>query len=1669
MNSLIPHLFTYQFRKIAWGISAILVCLLAALTARSQVNAAFTVSSVEGCAPLLVEFKNTSTGTTAETNFEWKLGNGNTSYTRDAAAIYASAGEYTVVLSITENGITATKQAQILVHASPRVNFSVDTTIGCAPLNVTFRLEPGQRENTSAYAYFWDFGDGTVVENTSENVFEHQYTFGQYHSVSLVTTNQWGCQTKIRKDSLVHSYRPLLVDFTSPDSTICAIGQEVRLQNKTSGEGTLNYKWELGDGTVSTALNPVHTFAVKGFYDVTLTVSNEIGCVKTIKKPRYINAANFQPSLEIDQPLCTESFNYFRNRSFPMPANTHWDIPSLGSGMDLEDSVTNFIFNTSGSYTIRMINEYTAACKDTLFKTFFVNKVPEVGEIVIEKSSECGAPVDVLLKDTSKEAIQWDWRIGWAGGDHVWASGQSHSFRQTQNNEIPIYLKASAATGCFRERWGTVRVLDPTANIIVLDQNSQDPDYLHGCVGITYRFMAIASQEIASYKWTFHDKGTVLTDSRPSYQFNIPGHHKVTLEYTTVEGCTGTLDYDHVMISPKPMYDINAISGQEICGNTPVQLQATTPKDPFSWEIDFGDGTPRIGYWSQNSNTHTVTHKYTKEGTYDVTISLIHDNCWDTVFLKNYYTVRPIFPSIHKIENTCDDTRGKVLFTDSSKQVESWSWDFGDGNTSATYNSYQPTIQHRYDKTGTYMAVLTTTNGSCTVKDSIQVDVLLKQNPRFTLDREEMCAYGDGFVYQRIDNLERNPKEYHVSYDVWKMELENGERVGMNGGGDYEKPHINMWSTFDNQHRGLLKFRAITQSYYFGCLDTSNFVSIKVNGPVAYPFRLTDACTTDKIWFSDSSKTFENVPIVSWLWNMPDYMERKTGGPFSFTPAYIPSSGHLDGYLEVTDANGCKSSQSFYYTDLYQLKADFTADQTVLEPGQTVNFNNLTVHNEYKTIQYRWFVNGRPISTEWNSSYTFNDPGTYSIMLIASFTDLSCADTIQKRVLVRNQNAVFQTRTSYVKNSGCPPVVVSFTTQVEGNAAITWDFGDNSRSENSFSPTHTYHQPGTYFIKMKAVFPNGQTIEGLDSITITGSPPVSLDADKWSGCTNQSVTLSSGAQGLLYAWDFGDGTIITNNTLSANHNYSKAGIFTPSLLLIDSMGCRQLGEARQPIIIDSLSISFASSQNRFCENAEVQITPRITSVAEQAGLPLAYQWDLGPGALTRYSSDRNVVATYSSVGIHTIRLAVNSPLGCQKTISTTITIDALKTSAINATDAACTGEVIQVSPSPIDNNLTYKWNFSNGQTANESTPAGIKFSPGNYLIQLYTINNSCIDTAEKYITINPAPTIRISNKELTVCVGESVQLEASGAARYNWFPAEGLSNAAIANPVASPGRSEVYTVTGTSALGCSATNEVRVTAIPDYTVEITPDTAICLGSIVPIQVTGGLTYQWIGSTAGLSSTTSSRPMAQPLESTQYRVQTTAASGCFPKETVINIQVYPLPEVSLGPDLLTSGATPLTLSAQTSTDVTKWTWSPNNYLSCNNCPQPISTPLKSIIYTLEVRNENGCSATDEIQLTVGCDENKIFIPNAFTPNGDGKNDRFQLQAAGINEIEGFQIFNRFGQLVYEVKHIDPAATAAAWDGRMNGTLQPAGTYVYFIQLRCFNNQQIVRKGSVVLIH
>lgn len=301
----------------------------------------------------------------------------------------------------------------------------------------------------------------------------------------------------------------------------------------------------------------------------------------------------------------------------------------------------------------------------------------------------------------------------------------------------------------------------------------------------------------------------------------------------------------------------------------------------------------------------------------------------------------------------------------------------------------------------------------------------------------------------------------------------------------------------------------------------------------------------------------------------------------------------------------------------------------------------------------------------------------------------------------------------------------------------------------------------------------------------------------------------------------------------------------------------------------------------------------------------------------------------------------------------------------------------------------------------------------------------------------------------TVCPGGSVQLLAQGGQQFAWQPDSLLDDPTSATPMATPDVTTTFTLQATDSNGCVDDTSITIVLRPATQIFLSQDTAYtCPGIPVKFVASGAHQYQWYpADSIQFVGTTGSIVTMSPRMTTTYTV---IGSGgpCPPDTALAHIIVWPAPEVYAMADTTITAGDTLVLSASANTAISTWQWSPDNSLSSATANPSLAWPGQSTVYTIQGTDSNGCTASDTVTIEVVPQalQDTIPLPNAFSPNGDGRNDVWQVPTGDQYQIVDVRIFNRWGAL------IAVGGPAFSWDGTLNDIPQPAGSYLYQLSFR-----------------
>lgn len=1620
---------------------------------QAQLNASFTISKEGGCKPLTVQFTNTTTGADPGVTYSWDFGNGNTSTLANPGATFIEEKVFTVKLTARQGTETSTFSKQITVYKAPSVDFLATPTRGCTPLEVAFTANATPGDGT-INRYLWDFGDGETADGAAITVPKHTYTFAQQAPVTLTVTNIYGCYNAKSYSGLIDVFQSIKADFTLSSMRTCTVEEPVGFSNTSQAHSATTWLWEFGDGKTATDKSPKHVYDNEGKYLVSLTATSPEGC-KSVKVSDTVRIGNVKLDFALPESICQNS-RLQLNHGIQQPYNSiMWYVNGSWLYTGYAGSATYDAYN-QGKFEVALEVDF-GNCKVKRTKELIVNPVIKEKGFTKKKLNTCTVPAVYEFEDTTGIGVKWNWTVSPSSQ----VLGTEKTFRHEFNGSSGyawIYMEATTDKGCTTKiqdsvHYGLDRVMIESSISPSFDAGTTCRDVSH-----TFRIYSeyLGENRIASCLWDFGDGNTSSLKSA-THTYTTAGEYQVKASYVTVDGCTGTTYFPvKITVINRPKVWLEVDGGNTICGNTPTAIYVRSER-PFSFSKLFfdKDGKEVNLYPAQNP------HKFFDTGAYNATVyGFWGQHCKDTLKFDKIINVVPSINYPMPAINTCDGDRLTVEFKDSSKHVEKWKWSFGDG-TSYEFAGTPAPVLHHYDKTGEYKAKLTTTTGNCSVTDSITVYVWKKQKPVLSFPTDKVCA--SAYSRYKLDNYERNPAHWvYTSNGSW------GRYIGQYSDNSLPSFEGFPYLSQESVHQlapGKNEFRLLLTSNYFGCNDTTNYVTLETRGPVSdfQDPRKEGYCLSERVVLADSSKAYPGVPVTKKIWTVygvAQFEDLSNGFSYKFDKA-------VDGVisLELEDAEGC-SSFANNKIRVFGPKSAFTASSENVALGTTVNFTNKTdYYPDYTTPN--WILPDGKISKNYNESYTFNSEGEYFVKLYHELIAKGCSDTAIRKITARKVTARFTHSISYINNKGCPPAQVRFTSTASNANRYSWNFGDGATGGNQPGLTHTYSQPGIFQVWHYTWDENNNVDSSFDFIEIKG-PYALISADKLSACNNLLVTLSAEVKNAnKYTWDLGDGTISSSNDTRITHQYLTAGLYTPSLILEDGQGCKATSVLPEKIIVDSLSAGFQYSPLRICAGSEVGFTGQPASFsASRLNAGLAFKWSVENA---QQGSDKDFSYLFIAPGDYQVQYEVTSLYGCNAVVNKQLKIEPSFNAEITGASAVCKGDTAGFIATAQGADISWRWVIPAQTSMTSAKTPSIKWNtPGSYAITLLADNGACTDSVVHQLIVNDLPSITIGPLNARVCLGDTLNLTVEGNGQHDWKPDAALVQ--MGNNLARvyPQSDSWFRVQSLSQVGCRSTDSIRVAVVKPFNLQVNKEAEACLGKPINLSASGADNYQWIPS-MGLNNALVANPVANITVSTTYKVIGRDRFGCFEDSADIRLTIHPLPQVNAGPDVSVLGGGSVSLKATSNIPGVHWNWTPDTYLNCSDCATPVSSPLNDIVYVVKATTAQGCTSTDSVKITVLCSNESIFIPTGFTPNGDGLNDRFGILGSGVTTVVYFRITDRWGKTVFERRNAEFGNASSFWDGTYPNGLQAAsGSYIYAVEVACSTGTTFRYSGSVELL-
>lgn len=431
-------------------------------------------------------------------------------------------------------------------------------------------------------------------------------------------------------------------------------------------------------------------------------------------------------------------------------------------------------------------------------------------------------------------------------------------------------------------------------------------------------------------------------------------------------------------------------------------------------------------------------------------------------------------------------------------------------------------------------------------------------------------------------------------------------------------------------------------------------------------------------------------------------------------------------------------------------------------------------------------------------------------------------------------------------------------------------------------------------------------------------------------------------------------------------------------------------------------------------------------------------WSSNTSSITPNTSATSVSITLNAPGTIIAHFAINQTL-----------------TPVPETATICSGKGVQLD---VLDGFEYNWTPTVGLSC--TTCSNPIASPA--VSTIYTVGpSSCTSFKQITVTVIPSPTIQLTTATPTLCMGQTFtsQITATGAQTYSWSPPNSINSINAAVVIANPLVSTIYTVSGANNSGtttCIEQASISIVVAPQIVPVITPSISICVGEKVELTASGGTKYSWSPS-EGLNVTNGPSVISNPTNNIVYTVNIDKEGYCSNTATTAII-VHQFPIVNAGRDSTYNIDEQIFITAKGTGTIT---WIAGEFISCKDCPQTQIQPKRDGCYIAEAVNEFGCKVKDEVCIAV-TNNWGLFIPNSFTPNGDGLNDKFSVYANSLLSFK-IEIFDRWGKLLFTSDNIENC-----WDGTYKGQACSLGVYTCKVNFKGVDGKDREKVGSISLM-
>ncbi len=1001
--------------------------------------------------------------------------------------------------------------------------------------------------------------------------------------------------------------------------------------NNQSTNSPVQWNWDFGDGTTSTALNPAHTYSSPGTYDVTLTAINNIGCTDTIHKNVIVNpkpVANFSSTTScFGQPTCFTNASTVSSGSI---TNWSWNFGDPGSG----SSNTSIQQNPCHTFTTQGINSTltlttNAGCQSSISLpvTFSPDPVSSFSATVsCTGGTTCFTDLSTV---SSGSIIGWSWNfIDTASGANNTSSAQNPCHLYSTSNNRNAQLTVTSNQGC----QNTYLLPVSFYPLPISAFNATSP-----CLGNATCFSdlsTVSTGTIASRQWSFGEAGSgagnISSSQNPCHTYSAAGSFNVTLTNISNQGCQSSVS-SLVDVSPLPVIDFTPLWSCLVAQTCFTDLSNISSGYITSYNWNFSE--PVSGSLD-TSSLQNPCYVFSSLNPVDITVVLTSDKgCTDTLQRSMVVSTAPIANFNSTVVCPGITTCFSDLSTIPTGSIVDWHWDFSDAASGPTDSSSLQNPCHVFLNTTPFVTLTVTSNIGC--QNTITIPVSFNPEPASDFSATNSC-FGNQTCFTNLTSIS--------SGNIVSHQWDFGEP---SSGTANISASQNPCHTYSAANSFDVSLTTISDN---GCQNNITHAVSVSPLPVAN-FSTSKTCLGNQTCFTDLSGIPSGL-ISSYNWNFNDAGSGGLNSSSQQNPCHLFSS--LSPYnvtLILTSDKGCNDTVTSSVIVSPVPVANFIS--TIECPGNVTCFSDFSSIASGNITNWKWNFSdassgSSDSSNTQNPCHTFLNASSPNVSLIVT-SDSGCQNQFTSMVSF-NPFAV----PDFISTKTCLGSQTCFndlSTISSGTiASRQWNFGDlNSGSADTSivqSPCHIYSTADVYNVSLSLTTDLG--CESIISQAVSVSPLPVADFISEATCLTKYSSFfdRSSFQNndtiITWEWNFGDASP-NDYRQSPVHTFNSLNTFNISLITTTILGCKDTIN-KQITVHTGPVANFTSPQqdcSPVCENF-IEVSQAIDGSITQ------WQWDF-PGGNPNTSLQQNPVICYDNAGTFPVTLIVMNSYGCRDT------------------------------------------------------------------------------------------------------------------------------------------------------------------------------------------------------------------------------------------------------------------------------------------------------------------------------------------------------------------------------------------------------------------------------------